>query len=94
MRRRASARNTAAAVAWVVGRGNELVGHPPAPVRTTELMRAFGVRSTPSSRADTLMAAALLPQSPTGVALGSPNLLVASARADIISQREKLPTAD
>lgn len=90
MRRRASSRNTAAAVAWLVGRGNELVGHPPAPVRTTELWRAFEVKSAPSSRADTLMAAAWLPQAPSGVALGTPDLLVASARAAIVAQRDRL----
>lgn len=90
LRRRASARTTAVAVAWIVGRGNELVGHLPAPVRTGELLRAFGVKSTPSSRAGTLMRAAVLPQDHLGVSLGSPDLLVGSARAAIMGHRDRL----
>ena len=52
LRRRAKAVNTAAAVAWTVGRANELVGHSPSPVRSGDLMAAFGV-ATPSGRAET-----------------------------------------
>lgn len=92
LRRRASSRTTAAAVAWIVGRGNDLVGPSPAPVRTGDLMRAFEITNRPSSRAETLMSVALLPRAPDGVALGSPDLLVASARAAIIAQRDELLT--
>lgn len=90
LRRRASAARTAAAVAWIVGRGNDFVGQSPAPVGTGELMRAFDVKGTPSSRADTLMTAALLPDAVFGIALGSPHLLVSSARAAIIRKRAEL----
>lgn len=88
LRRRASSRTTAATIAWIVGRGNELVGYSPAPVRTGELFRAFEVRSTPSQRADSLMRAAVLPHALDDVALGSAELLVASAREKIITVRD------
>lgn len=90
LRRRASTRNTAAAVAWIVGRGNDLVGHSPAPIRTGDLMRAFGVKSTPSQRAETLMNAAVLPRPTFGAAMGDPDLLVSAAREAIIAERERL----
>lgn len=89
LRGRATARTTAAAVAWVVGRGNRLVGNG-APVRTGDLMRAFDLKSPPSQRAQRLEAAARLPHAPFGVAMGSPDLLVASARRSIAAQRDRL----
>lgn len=90
LRRRASSRITAAAVAWLVGRGNHVVGPEPAPVRTRDLLAAFAVQSTPSTRAESLQDAAGLPRSPVGVALASPDLLVAAARRAIIEERDGL----
>lgn len=87
LRGRASVTNTAAAVALVVGRGNALVGGT-GPIPAKELMRAFGAKSTPSQRASRLQEAALLPHAPEGemLALGSPRLLVASARRAILEE--------
>lgn len=93
LRRRASIRTTAAAIAWILGRGNQLVGSPPAPVRTGDLMGAFGQKATPGQRADSLTRAAALPQGLEGVVLGSADLLVASAREEIIEARELLEEA-
>lgn len=87
LRRRASTRITAGAIAWIIGRGNHLVGQPPAPVRSADLLRAFGIRATPTQRGEALMRAAALPSSPTGVSLGDTRLLVASAREEILRIR-------
>lgn len=86
LRGRAGAAGTAAAVAWLVGKGNDLVGSG-APVRVKQLTDAFGVSTTPSARAQRLAAAAALPQAPEGelLALGSPRLLVSTARRAIIN---------
>lgn len=94
LRGRATIGSTAAAIAWVVGRGNGLVGRP-APVRTSELLRVFGVRNTPYERAERLQEAAVLPHSPEDEppALGSPDLLVASARQEIRDAYERLTAA-
>src|SRR5699024_5451571 len=90
LRRRASTRTTAGAIAWSVGRGNKLVGHPPAPIRASSLLRAFGITGSPSQRADSLMRAAALPRSPLGVALGDPGLLVSSARRRLLETRDRV----
>lgn len=90
LRRRASSRTTAAAIAWILGRGNQLVGHSPAPVRTGDLMSAFDQKATPGQRADSLTRAAGLPQGLQGVVLGSAELLVASAREELIEARDLL----
>lgn len=89
LRGRAGARTTAAAAAWIVGRGNHLVGSG-APVRTGRLMQAFDLKSPPSQRAERLQRAARLPDAPIDIALGSPDLLVASARREILTQRDHL----
>lgn len=90
LRNRAKADNTAAAIAWTVGRANDLVGYSPAPVRTGDLMAAFGRTSPPSSRADRLLTAFGVPHALVGVSLGSPALLVSRARAEIVRQRDEL----
>lgn len=88
-RRRAKAVNTAAAVAWIVGRNNELVGMAPAPVGTGLLMEWFGIAGPPSSRADSLSRAFGAAHSPwPGVALGSPDVLVSRMRATLIRRRD------
>lgn len=94
LRRRARTQTTAAAIAWIVGRGNQLVGYQPAPIRSGDLMDAFGVTSTPSGRAQSLQSAAAIPRGVFGVALGSPHLLVSSARRDIIARRDRLMGED
>ncbi|RIK09287.1 MAG: hypothetical protein DCC50_15240, partial [Acidobacteria bacterium] len=85
LRGRAGAAGTAAAVAWLVGKGNDLVGAG-SPLRVKQLTDAFGVRAIPSARAQRLAEAAALPHAPEGetLALGSPRLLVSAARRAII----------
>ncbi|WP_394216438.1 hypothetical protein [Brachybacterium vulturis] len=90
LRRRASTRITAGAIAWTVGRGNDLVGHPPAPARASALLGAFGITGSPSQRAETLTRAAAMPRSPIGVALGDPGLLVSAARQRLVRTRDRL----
>lgn len=94
LRTRANVASTAAAVALVVGRGNGLVGRR-TPVRASELLRAFGVRTAPSQRVRRLQEAAMLPRAPEGemLTLGSPELLVASARSAILAEYEELTAA-
>ena len=90
LRRKANTRITAGTLAWIIGRGNDLVGHPPAPVRSGDLLRAFDINGSPSQRSDTLMRAAALPRSMVGLALDDAELLVASARQDILRTRAVL----
>lgn len=90
LRRRARADTTAAAIAWTVGRANELVGYSPAPVRTGDLMTAFGLSSPPSGRADSLTRAFGAPEGLFGRPLGDPGVLVARARAGILRRRDQL----
>ncbi|MCO5308716.1 MAG: hypothetical protein M9891_05410 [Austwickia sp.] len=88
-RRRAKTVNTAAAVAWTVGRANELVGYLPAPVGTGALMDWLGVASVPSSRAETMLRAFGAVESPwPGVALGSTDVLVSGMRKQLILRRD------
>lgn len=84
LRRRASTRITAGALAWIIGRGNDLLGQGYGPVHAKDLMAAFELSSTPSQRAETLMRAAALPRSLVGVALGDAELLVSSGRREIL----------
>lgn len=90
LRRRARADTTAAAVAWTVGRANLLVGYSPAPVRTGDLMDAFELSAPPSGRADTLLRAFGAPEAMVGRPLGSPDVLVSRARADLRRRRDNL----
>ncbi|GAA1486567.1 hypothetical protein [Brachybacterium fresconis] len=90
LRRKASTRNTAAAIVSIVARGNDLMGYPPAPLHEKDLHRAFDLRSSPSQRARTLMEAAALPHRFTGVALADPELLLGTARAELRRVRDVL----
>ncbi len=88
-RRRAKTVNTAAALVWVVGRGNELVGYAPAPVRTGDLMAWLGVSGPPSSRADSLLRAFGAPPAYGPVVpLGSPDVVVGAQRSRLIRRRD------
>lgn len=90
LRRKASTRITAGTLAWIIGRGNDVVGHPPASLRSGDLLRAFEIAGSPSQRSDTLMRAAALPRCFVGVALGDAELLTASARQGILRIRDVL----
>ena len=89
LRRKANPRNTAAALVSLIARGNDIMGHGPAPLHGKDLKQAFGLRSDPAQRARTLAEAAALPHRYTGVALADPGLLVGAARARILRAQDE-----
>ena len=89
LRRKANPRNTAAALVSLIARGNDIMGHGPAPLRGKDLKQAFGLRSDPAQRARTLAEAAALPHRYTGVALADPGLLIGAARARILRAQDE-----
>ncbi|GAA1287715.1 MAG: hypothetical protein ACTHV2_07655 [Brachybacterium sp.] len=90
LRRKASTRNTAAAVVSIIARGNDLMGYAPAPLHEKDLRAAFDLRSAPSQRARTLAQAAALPHRFAGIALADPGLLLGSMRAKLLQERDVL----
>ena len=89
LRRKANPRNTAAALVSLIARGNDIMGHAPAPLRGKDLKQAFGLRSDPAQRARTLAEAAALPHRYTGIALADPGLLIGAARAQILRAQDE-----
>ena len=89
LRRKAIPRNTAAALVSLIARGNDIMGHAPAPLRGKDLKQAFGLRSDPAQRARTLAEAAALPHRYTGIALADPGLLIGAARAQILRAQDE-----
>ena len=90
LRRKASTRNTAAAVVSIIARGNDLMGYSPAPLHEKDLRRAFDLRSAPSQRARSLKEAAALPHRYTGIALADPGLLLGTMRAKLLQEQDAL----
>lgn len=87
LRRRAKTLNTAASIAWVVGRANELVGYPPAPVSAKSLQESMGVKTLSSNRARALIRTVQprwTGQIAWGVYLGTPDLLVSRFRRRLL----------
>ncbi len=89
-RRRGRAETAAAAVVWVVGRANELVGPPPAPIGSGDAGAWFGVRGSSSQRAEPMLRAIGVDPSRRygGMALGTPDLLISTRRAALMRQRD------
>jgi hypothetical protein len=88
-RRKSRVETTAAAVAWTVGRPNDLVAAGGSAMTTMDLMAHFGLKGSVSQRAQVLIAA--LPSGSYdehGPELGSPDLLVSSKRAQLIEVRD------
>jgi len=82
----------AAAVCWVIGRGNQRIGQRTGELRVKDLMSYFGLgQSSVSERGHQIMRAAGIP--PAGaypeICLGSPGLLVSACRRRIIEQRDR-----
>ncbi|MGB9372664.1 MAG: hypothetical protein WCA82_00745, partial [Jiangellales bacterium] len=84
------AETAAAAVVWVVGRANELVGPPPAPIGSGDAGAWFGVRGSSSQRAEPMLRAIGVDPSRRygGMALGTPDLLISTRRAALMRQRD------
>jgi hypothetical protein len=86
----------AAAVCWVIGKGNRRFGQGPDELKVKDVMSYFGLRqSSVSERAYQIMhAAGIQPASAyPAVRLGSPDLLVSARRRQIIELRDRHRTA-
>jgi Domain of unknown function (DUF6398) len=82
----------AAAVCWVIGKGNQRLGQGPGELRVKDLMSYFGLgQSSISERGYQIMrAAGIWPASAyPAVRLGSPGLLVSARRRRIIELRDR-----
>jgi hypothetical protein len=90
-RRKASPIRGAAAIAWVICRANDTVGSYRSDLAVAELLAWFDVTGSVSQRAEPLLRAnGIDPHQLFGsMALGTPDLLTARKRRDIISLRER-----
>ena len=90
-RRKASPLRGAAAIAWLILRGNEERG-----VSTKQLMESLGLSGSPSQRAEPMLRA--IGMDPYSIYrsyhLGSPDLLTSTRRASIIGRRDWALEAD
>lgn len=91
-RRKSSAARSSAAVAWVIGRANETLNGKFANMTVAEMMASFGVKGSSSQRAEALLKAnGVNPHRRFGrMDLGTPDLLTAQMRAEIIRGRDRL----
>jgi Domain of unknown function (DUF6398) len=86
----------AAAVCWVIGKGNQRLGQGPGKLRVKALMSYFGLgQSSVSGRGYQVMRAAGIQPAIAypSVRLGSPDLLVSARRRRIIELRDRHRTA-
>jgi uncharacterized protein DUF6398 len=92
LRGTAKPESIAAAVCWVIGKGNQRIGPGPGELRVGDLMRHFGLGQTSVSDRglQVMRAAGMDPASayPT-MRLGSPDLLVSARRRRIIEARDR-----
>jgi Domain of unknown function (DUF6398) len=81
----------AAAVCWVIGKGNQRIGQGRGEVRVKDLMSYFGLgQSSVSERGYQIMrAAGIQPAGGYPLRLGSPGLLVSARRRQIIGLRDR-----
>jgi Domain of unknown function (DUF6398) len=92
LRGTAKAEVIAAALCWVIGKGNQRLGQRPGELRVKDLMSYFGLgHSSVSERGYQIMrAAGMRPASAyPAVRLGSPGLLVSARRRQIIELRNR-----
>lgn len=87
IRRRAAANGRACGLLWASGVANGLVG-PRGAVLNKDLASDFGVKGSPSTRAESLMRAWNGNRWATNETLGDAALLIASRRAEIIEMRD------
>ena len=96
-RRPSSSATAAAAIAWIVGKDNDLFSTAGGPLLVKDLMAHFGlVQSGVSQRAETLMKAAGFDPYPRRweLRLGDPGLLVSRRRHRMIELRDEYLTDD
>jgi Domain of unknown function (DUF6398) len=87
-RRRASTVVSAAAIAWLIGKANNRFGLYGG-LQVKDLMAHFGLRQSVSQRARAFLKAAGVTDDPYGeITVGTPELLVAARRRQIIERRD------
>jgi len=84
--RRAKVETAAAALCWMVGRANESVGY--VGLQTQDLMRTFGLKSPPSTRAYTMRQAIGADRTEWPSSLGSARYLTGARRQSIATRRD------
>lgn len=92
-RRGASSVRLAAAVAWAICRANDTAGDYDSQMSVKQLLAWFGLKGSVSQRAEPLLRAVgvdTVQQHLGAPSLGTPDLLVAGHRADVIRQRDSL----
>jgi hypothetical protein len=85
--RRAKVETAAAALCWMVGRANESVGY--VGLQTQDLMRTFGLKSPPSTRAYTMRQAIGADSTEWPGSLGSARYLTGARRQSIVTRRDQ-----
>ena len=96
LRKTAKPEVTAAAVCWVIGKGNQRLGQGTGELRVKDLMSYFSLsQSSVSERGNQIMHAAGIKPASTypAVHLGSPSLLVSARRRRIIELRDRRSAA-
>ncbi|MDN5914455.1 MAG: hypothetical protein L0I76_05000 [Pseudonocardia sp.] len=91
-RRRGTASGGAAALCWIVGKANGLVGTHGADLTVKDMMARLGVSGSPSQRAESMLAAIGVgphAQDDGGMDLGSPDYLTSASRAEILLLRDR-----
>ncbi|MCC6832440.1 MAG: hypothetical protein IT200_13925 [Thermoleophilia bacterium] len=93
-RRRARAETAAAAVVWIIGMANHVVGRRGG-ITATAIARHLGLTAMPTQRATTLLeATGTRHRAGEDVHLGSPEYLTSHRRAEIIAMRNLLDEDD
>jgi Domain of unknown function (DUF6398) len=90
-RRKSSPVVSAAAICWLIGKGNDVFSPYGDRVMVKDMMGHFGLRSgSASQRATTfLKAAGMNPEHYGNIQLGTPDMLVSKRRRDIITARDR-----
>ncbi|MEX2549796.1 MAG: DUF6398 domain-containing protein, partial [Nitriliruptoraceae bacterium] len=88
-RRRGRTDTAAAAIAWIVGKANQLFDPYGDGLSIGELTESFGLSSSPSQRAGTMLAAlGIATDAYDGMYLGTPRYLTSEHRRRIIQRRD------
>lgn len=88
-RRKGRVETAAAAVVWMAGKANGLFDLGTA-LRTSDIVRHFEIKSSPSQRGEVMLRAAGFPSGSFDVKLGSADFLVSTRREWIIGRRDHL----
>ena len=94
-RRRSRDDTTAAALVWIIGRANGVLSAWVGGVEVASMMAHFGLKGSPSQRAESMLRAIGAPDSQgfMDVFVGTPDLLISFYRAQLIDERDDLTEA-